>query len=83
MVDMDEVLYGVDDIEADLDALPLNPLTSTISKLRNFKLLKWAQPFNLVVDMDQILYGGDGTEYYLGYILLNLVASTIPKFFDV
>jgi hypothetical protein len=32
LVDLDEVLYGGDDIEDDLDSILLNPVNSTISK---------------------------------------------------
>jgi hypothetical protein len=31
-VDLDEILYGSDDIEDDLDSILLNPVASTISK---------------------------------------------------
>jgi hypothetical protein len=78
MVDLDEILYGGDDIEANLDSITLNPVASTLSKWQTFKLLSWAQFLKCLVDIDQILYGGDGIEYYLAYIL-NPVASTIPK----
>jgi hypothetical protein len=78
-VDLDEILYGGDDIEDDLDSVLLSPVASTIIKWRTFKLLKWAEILNRLVDLDEILYGGDGIEYYLDYILFNTVASTIPK----
>jgi hypothetical protein len=73
-VDLDEILYGGDDIEDDLDPILFNPVTSTISKWRTFQLLRWAQILNQLVDLDEILYGGDGIEYYLDYILFNLQA---------
>jgi hypothetical protein len=78
-VNLDEILYRGDDIEDDLDSILLNPVASTISKWRTFKLLRRAQLFNRLVDLDEILYGGDGIEYYSDYILFNPVASTIPK----
>jgi hypothetical protein len=77
-VDLDEILYGRDDIEDDLDSILLNPVASTISRWLTFKVLRWAQILNGLVDMDEMLYGGDGIEYYLDCILLNPTASTIP-----
>jgi hypothetical protein len=38
-VDLDNILYGGDDIEDDLESILLNPVASTISKWRTFKLL--------------------------------------------
>jgi hypothetical protein len=78
-VDLDEILYGCDDIKDDLDSILLNPVASTTSKWWTFKVLRWAQILNRLVDLDEILYGCDGIEYYLDYILFNPVASTIPK----
>jgi hypothetical protein len=71
MVDLDEILYGGDDSEDDLDSILLNPVASTISKWRTFKFLRWAQLLSRLVDLDEILYGDDGTEYYCNYILFN------------
>jgi hypothetical protein len=62
-VDLDEILYGGDGIEDDLDSILFNSLASTISKWRTFKLLRWAQLLNQLVDLDEILYGDDGIEY--------------------
>jgi hypothetical protein len=73
-VDLDEILYRDDYIEDNLDSVLLNPVVSTISKWRTFKILRWAQLLNPLVDFDEILYGGDGIEYYLDYILFNPVA---------
>jgi hypothetical protein len=39
-VDLVEILYGDDDIEDDLDCMVFNPVASTISKWRTFKLLR-------------------------------------------
>jgi hypothetical protein len=36
-VDLDEILYGDDDIEGDFYSIPLNILASTIPKWRTFK----------------------------------------------
>jgi hypothetical protein len=74
-MDLDEILYGGDDIEDDLESILFSPIASTISKWRTFKFLRWAQLLNRLVDLDEILYGGDGIEYYPGYILFNPVAS--------
>jgi hypothetical protein len=70
LVDLDEILYGDDDIEGDLDSIILNPLASTISKWWTFKYLRWVQVLNLLVDLDKILYGVmalsiTSTKYYL------------------
>jgi hypothetical protein len=64
-VDLDEILYGGDGIEEDLDSILFNAVASTIPIWRTFKLLKWVQLFNQLVDLDEILYGGDGIEYCL------------------
>jgi hypothetical protein len=50
MVDLDDILYGGD--EENLDLKPLNLIASTISKLRTFKFLSWAQLLNRLVDLD-------------------------------
>jgi hypothetical protein len=62
---MDEVLYGGDAIEDDLDCILFNAVASTIPKRRAFKLLRWVQLWNRLVDLNEILYGGDGIEYCL------------------
>jgi hypothetical protein len=49
------MLYEDDDIEDDLDSMLLNPVTSTISKWRTFKFLRWAQLLNRLLDLDEIL----------------------------
>jgi hypothetical protein len=64
-VDLDEILYGGDSIEDDLDFILQNPVASTISKWRTFKFLWWVQLLNPLVDLDETLYGGDGIEYCL------------------
>jgi hypothetical protein len=64
-VDLDEILFGDDNIEDDLDCILFNSVASTIPKWRTFKLLRWVQLLNQLVDLDDILYGGDGTEYCL------------------
>jgi hypothetical protein len=65
MVNLDEILYGDDDIEDDLDSTLFNAVALTISKWRTFKLLRWVQLLNRFLDLDEILCGGDGTEYCL------------------
>jgi hypothetical protein len=52
LVDLDEILYGGDDIEDDLNSILFNRVASTISKWRTFKLLRWAQLLNRLVDLD-------------------------------
>jgi hypothetical protein len=64
-VDLDEILYGGDDIEDDLDTILFNVIASTIPKWSMFKLLTWVQLLNRLMDLDETLYGGDGIEYYL------------------
>jgi hypothetical protein len=41
LVDLDEILYEDDDIEANLDYILFNPVASTVSKWRTLKPLKW------------------------------------------
>jgi hypothetical protein len=65
LVDLDEILYGGDDIEDDLDLMLLNPVASTISKWRTFKLLRCVLLLNRLVDLDEILCGINGIEYCL------------------
>jgi hypothetical protein len=64
-VELDEILYGGDDIEDDLDSILFSYIASAIPKWRTFKLLSWVQLLNWLVDLDEILYGGDGIEYCL------------------
>jgi hypothetical protein len=78
-VDLDDILYGGDGIEYDLNCIPLKPVASTISKWRTFKHLRWAKLLNRLVYLEEILYGDDGIEHYLDYIICNPVASIIPK----
>jgi hypothetical protein len=40
LVDLDEILYGDDNVEDDLDFMLFIPVASTISKWRTFKLLR-------------------------------------------
>jgi hypothetical protein len=64
-VDLDEILYGGDNIEDDLDSILFNAVASTFPKWRTFKLLRWVQLLNRLVDLYEILYGDDGIEYCL------------------
>jgi hypothetical protein len=64
-VDLDEILYGGDDIEDYLDSILFNAAALTIPKWRTFKLLRWVQLLNRLVDLDEILYGGAAIEYCL------------------
>jgi hypothetical protein len=47
-VDLDEMLYGDDDIEGYREFILLNPVASTIPKWRTFKLLRWMQRNTLI-----------------------------------
>jgi hypothetical protein len=51
-VDLDEILYGDDDIEDDLVFMLFNPVASTISKWWIFKLLRRVHLLNQLVDLD-------------------------------
>jgi hypothetical protein len=62
LVDLDEILYGIDDIESYLDAIFFNHIASTILEWLTFKLLRWVYLLSRLVDLDEILYGGDGIE---------------------
>jgi hypothetical protein len=58
-VDLDEILYGGDDVEDNIDSILLNIIASTIPKWWMFKLLRWVQRLICLVDLDGMLYGGD------------------------
>jgi hypothetical protein len=62
LVDLNEILYGGDDIEDDLDSILINPVATTIRTRQTFKLLRWVQLLNRLVDLDKILYGCDDIE---------------------
>jgi hypothetical protein len=47
-VELDEILYGGDAIEDDLNAIFYNPVHSIIPKWRMFKLLRWVQRYPLI-----------------------------------
>jgi hypothetical protein len=55
---MVEILYGGGDTEGDLDSMLFNPIASTISKWRTFKLLR-VHILNRLVDLDESLYCGN------------------------
>jgi hypothetical protein len=64
-VDLDEIMYGGDDIEVGLDSILFSAVASTIPKWRTFKLVMWVQLMNRLVDLNEILYGGGSIEYNL------------------
>jgi hypothetical protein len=55
-VDLDEILYGGDDVEDDIDFILLSLLASTIAKWRTLNPLRWVQLLNRLVDLDELLY---------------------------
>jgi hypothetical protein len=57
LVELDEILYGGDDIEDDLDSILLKAVASTVTKWRTFKLLRCAQLSNRLMGLDEILFG--------------------------
>jgi hypothetical protein len=67
LVDLDEILYGVDAIERDLYSILHNLVASTTPKWRTFKLLRWVQLFNRLVDLDNILCRRDDIEGYVDH----------------
>jgi hypothetical protein len=60
LLDFDEILCGDCDTEDDLDSMLFNPVASTVSKWRTFKLLRRLHLLNRLVDLDEILYCGNG-----------------------
>jgi hypothetical protein len=56
-MDLDEILYGGDDTEDDLDSMMFIPKASMFSKWSTFKLVRRLDIFNRFVDLDEILYG--------------------------
>jgi hypothetical protein len=59
-VALDEILYADDNIEDDRNSMLFNPIASTISKWRKFKLLRRVHLLNQLVDLNEILYCGNG-----------------------
>jgi hypothetical protein len=59
LVDLDEILYGGDDFEDDIDSVLLSLVASTILRWRMVNLLRWAQLLKRLVNLDEILYGDD------------------------
>jgi hypothetical protein len=54
LVALDEILYGDDDIEYNLDSMLFNPVASAISKWWTIKLLTRVHLLNRLVDLDEI-----------------------------
>jgi hypothetical protein len=52
---LDEILYGDDDIEDDLDSILFNTVASNVSKWQTFKFLRRVHLLNKLVDLDGIL----------------------------
>jgi hypothetical protein len=77
--DLNEILYGDDDIEYYLLYILFNTVASTIPKWWTFTLLRWLLLLNRSVDLDEILYEDDDIEGDLDSKLINPVSSTIPK----
>jgi hypothetical protein len=75
-VDLDEILYGGDGIEDNLDSILLNPVASTI-RYWTFKLQMWVQLLNRLVNLDEILCGGDDIEYCLLYAYVGKVGILV------
>jgi hypothetical protein len=66
-VDLDEILFEGDNIKDDLDFVLFNPVASTVSKWRTFKLVRWAQVLNRLVDLDEI---------FMGVMAMNVTSAT-------
>jgi hypothetical protein len=78
LVDLDEILYGDDDIEDDLDSMRFNPAASTISKWWKFKLLRRVHLLNRLVDLDEILYCANGNKGNLNHSKMAFCLS-VPR----
>jgi hypothetical protein len=76
-VDLDEILYGGDDIEDDLDSILFNAVASNIQKWRTFKLLRRVKLLNRLVNLDEILYGDNDTEYCLLQVYVGKVGILV------
>jgi hypothetical protein len=59
-VNLDEILYEDDGIEDDVNSMLFNPVASTISKWRTFKLLRRVHLLKRLVHLDELLYCGNG-----------------------
>jgi hypothetical protein len=67
-VDLDEISYGGDEIDDNLDSILLNSVALTISKWRTFKFLRWAQLLKRPVDLEVMALNITSTTYC--YMLL-------------
>jgi hypothetical protein len=63
-VNLNEILYGGDGVNDDIDSILLNLIASTIPKWRTFNLLRRAHILNRLVDVDDILYGAVHAFYH-------------------
>jgi hypothetical protein len=80
LVDLDEILYGHDGIEEDLDSMRFNSVASTVSKWRTFKLLRRVQLLNRLVDLDEMLYCGNGIKRDLDHPKMAVSQSPTNNF---
>jgi hypothetical protein len=79
-MDLDELLYGGDDVEDDLDSILLNPVASIISNWRTFKLLRRVHLLNRWVNLDEILYCGNDIKGDLDHSKMAVYLSPINNF---
>jgi hypothetical protein len=79
LVDLDNILYGDDDIEDDHDSMLFNPVAS-ISKWRAFKLLRRVHLLNRLVDLDEILYCGNDIKGDLDHSKMAVCLSPTNNF---
>jgi hypothetical protein len=80
LVDLVDILCRDDDIEDDLDFMLFNPVASTISKWRTFKILRIVHLLNRLVDLDEILYCGNGIKGDLHYSKMAVCLSPTNNF---
>jgi hypothetical protein len=69
-VDLDEILYGDDDVKDDIDYILLNLVASNIPKQWTFKLLRWCRFLNewwiwMKFCMEVMQFKMTSTPYYL------------------
>jgi hypothetical protein len=77
-VDLDEIWYGRDGIEDDLDSLPFDTVASTIPKIADVFISEVVQSLNRSLDSDEILHCNKGIKGDLDhYKTAACVTSTI------
>jgi hypothetical protein len=79
-VDLDEILYGDDDIEDNVNSMLFSHVASTISKWPTFKLLRNVHLLNRLVDLAGFFYCGNGIKDDLNHSKMAVCLSPTNNF---